>query len=356
MTNPPVYAIILAGGKGSRFWPRSRQAMPKQLCNIGNDHRTMLEMTIDRLEGLVITDQQFVVTQQAQATAIERLLETKKFAGKVIVEPQAKGTLAALTLAVMAVHASDPQALIISCHADAMIAKRDKLLSSLRQAIQVATHNDLLVTIGIPPTYPELGYDYLVKGETIDKGIYRSVLHYRPDSQTVERFLANKSALWNSGIFVWQTKVFLSELSTKQRQLFKAIKHCFEGGTLDNQLLADSYCHLGELSIEQGLLTENNKLAVTVADCGWNDVGSWRTLNEVLATDRQGNWQRGDTMLVDCQNTTVESYAPFVATIGLQDMVVIATGDAVLVCPRERAQEVRQVVAQLEKDKRYELL
>lgn len=195
-----------------------------------------------------------------------------------------------------------------------------------------------------------------MKGEAIDKAVYHSVLHYRPDRETVEQFLSNKSALWNSGIFVWQTEVFLAELSTKQRQLYETIKQCFERGTLDKQLLADSYCHLEELSIEQGLLTKSNKLAVTVADCGWNDVGSWRTLNEVLATDRQGNWRRGDTMLIDCQNTTVESYAPFVATIGLQDMVVIATGDAVLVCPRERAQEVRQVVAQLEKDKRHELL
>ena len=157
-------------------------------------------------------------------------------------------------------------------------------------------------------------------------------------------------------IFVWRTEVFLAELSLKQPQLVNTISQCFKDRRLDEQTLADSYHHLEELSIEQGVLADSDKLAVTVADCGWNDVGSWRTLNEVLATDRQGNWRRGDTMLIDCQNTTVESYAPFVATIGLQDMVVIATGDAVLVCPRERAQEVRQLVAQLEKDKRYELL
>ena len=351
-----VYAIILAGGKGSRFWPRSRQARPKQLCKIGDDHRTMLEMTIDRLDGLVAGDQQFVVTQQRQAETIKLLLNERKFAGEVIVEPQAKGTLAALTLGVMAVHARDPQALIISCHADAIIANRDQLLKSLQRAIQVATGNELLVTIGIPPSYPELGYDYLVKGEAIDKAIYRSVLHYRPDRATVEQFLSSKSALWNSGIFIWQTEVFLSELASKQQQLSQTVRQCCKDGKLDNQLLSDRYHHLKEFSIEQGLLTANNKLAVTVADCGWNDVGSWRTLNEVLTTDQQGNWRRGDTMIVDCQNTTVESDGPFVATIGLQDLVVIATGDAVLVCPRDRAQEVRQIVAQLEKDKRYELL
>lgn len=352
-----VYAIILAGGRGSRFWPRSRQAIPKQLCNIGDDHRTMLEMTIDRLDGLVVDDQRFVVTQQTQITAIKQLLNERKFAGEIIVEPQAKGTLSALTLAVMTAHVRDPQALIISCHSDAMIADRDNLLSALQQAIEVATDDELLVSVGIPPSYAELGYDYLLKGKTInDSGVYRSVLHYRPERATIEQFLSNRSALWNSGIFVWRTGVFLSELSIRQSQLFKTIDQCFDNGKLDSQVLASNYCQLEELSIEQGLLVDSNKLAVTVADCGWNDVGSWRTINEVLTTDRQGNWRRGDTMLIDCRNTTVESYAPFVATIGLQDMVVIATDDAVLVCPRDRAQEVRQVVARLERDKRYELL
>lgn len=349
------HAIILAGGKGSRFWPRSRRAMPKQLCNIGNDQRTMLELTVDRLEGLV-GDQQFVVTQQAQVTAIERLLNAKKFAGEIIVEPQAKGTLVALTLAVMAVHVRDPQALIISCHADAMIANRDELFRALRQAIQIAMTDDLLIAVGIPPTYAELGYDYLAKGEAIDDAVYRSDLHYRPDCETVERFLSSKSALWNSGIFVWRAEVFLSELAVCQRQLFKTIERGFADGKVDYEMLADGYRQLEELGIERGLLADSDKMAVVVADCGWNDVGSWRTLNEVLPTDRQGNWRRGDTMLIDCQNTTVESYAPFVAAIGLQDMVVIATDDALLVCPRERAQEVRLVVAQLEKDKRHELL
>ena len=238
-----------------------------------------------------------------------------------------------------------------------MIADQDNLLNALRQAIEVATDDELLVSVGIPPSYAELGYDYLLKGKTInDSGVCRSVLHYRPDRETIEQFLLNRSALWNSGIFVWRTGVFLSELSTRQPQLFKTIDQYFNNGKLESQLLANNYCQLEELSIEQGLLCDSDRLAVAVADCGWNDVGSWRTINEVLATDRQGNWRQGDTMLIDCRNTTVESYAPFVATIGLQDMVVIATGDAVLVCPRDRAQEVRQVVAQLERDKRHELL
>ena len=344
-----VYAVVLAGGSGTRLWPESRRAHPKQFCRLGSD-KTMLEQTLLRLDGFVPAAQRLVVTQQAHYARTTQVVQGKDaLAEEIIAEPSARGTLAAVSLATLALAARDPQAVIISLHADAFIRDVSAFQQALAAAVQAARHN-YIALLGAQPHYAATCYDYIERSVPCEEGVHRARFHYRPTAQEAAAYVQKGDYFWNSGIFVWQAELFLQELHAMQPQVAKLLTACVKArGDIDRTALSSNYPQVAELSVD-GFMAQSSRCVMLPLDCGWLDIGSWDALSQVFATDKDGNLVHGKVLMRDCRGTTARTSGVQVMTLGLQDVIVVVTDDAVLVCAKERAQEVRELVASLPED------
>ena len=351
MQDEHVYAVVLAGGSGTRLWPESRRTNPKQFCCLGSD-KTLLELTLARLDGLVPVAQRLVVTQQAHLARTEQVVQAGKadaLAAAIIVEPAGRGTLAAIGLATLQLLARDPQAVVISLHADAFIKDVEALQQALAKAVAVARCG-YLALLGAKPHYAATYYDYIARGESCDdgSGAYRARFLYRPTAQEAAQYVQRDDYFWNSGIFVWQAKLFQQELHASQPQTAQALSSCLsETGVIDQARLQKLYAQLKEISVDGGIAAASSRCVMLPLACGWLDIGSWDALSQVFDTDKDGNLALGDVLMHACRGTTVKTNNVQVVTLGLQDVVVVATADVVLVCAKERTQEVRELVTRL---------
>lgn len=341
--NEHIYAIVLAGGKGTRLWPESRRTRPKQFCRLGDSAATMLELTLSRLDGFIPAARRAVVTQQEQYDETVQLLSSG-IGGEVIAEPEGRGTLAAASLATLQLAARDPQAVIVSMHCDALIKDVAAWQRAITLAIAAAQRNSL-VLLGAKPHYAECGYDYIERGAALSglTDTYRARFHHRPSADNVKAYVRQDGYFWNSGIFVWRADIFLQELQRTQPQTFTRLS----AAVADRNLLPKNYAALETISIDAGIFSVSDRCALVPVDCGWLDIGSWDALAKVFSTDARGNLAFGRTLMQDCRGTTVKTDGVLVATLGLQDVIVVATADAVLVCAKEHAQAVRNLVAHL---------
>jgi mannose-1-phosphate guanylyltransferase len=369
-TIPPaerdVYAVILAGGSGTRFWPKSRLATPKQLCNIGGGDLTMLERTLARLDGFVPPERRLIVTHEAQLEATRRIAGAR--CPMVLGEPEARNTanaLALATLQVEAMHGSRSRPIMISLHADHVIRHEDRFISVLADAVAVARQGHLTL-VGIVPEYAETGYGYIERGAALTgAGLppgAQAVASFRekPAKADAEAYLATGRFLWNAGYFVWRTDVILEELRErlpKSVSSLEAIPHAGPRGYVDapRAALAAAYATLPKIAIDNAVMEVSRRVAVIPADIGWQDVGSWDALSRCFPVDAKGNLAAGDALLLDTKRTTVDTDGPFVATIGVEDLVVVAAHGAVLVCSKDKAQDVKKVVEWLTAQGRKEL-
>ena len=347
MQDKHVYVVVLAGGSGTRLWPASRRAQPKQFCRIGSD-KTLLEQTLLRLDGFVPNTQRLVVTRQEQyecAAQVVQAGEAQALAAEIIIEPEARGTLAAVGLATLALAARDPQAVVISLHADAFIADVSALQRTLAAAVQAA-RRDYVVLLGAKPSYAATCYDYIERGVPCPNlaGVHRARFHYRPDPQQAATYVQRDDYFWNSGIFVWRAELFCQELQAQQPQLARVLAACVTArGDSERAALHKNYAQVAVLSIDE-FLTQNRRCVMLPVDCGWLDIGSWDALAQAFAPDKDGNLAFGAVLMRDCRGTTIKTNGVQVAALGLQDVIVVVEGGAVLVCAKERAQEVRTLV------------
>jgi mannose-1-phosphate guanylyltransferase len=358
-----VYAVILAGGSGTRFWPKSRHATPKQLCKIGHGDATMIELTLSRLEGFVPPDRRIIVTH------IDQLELTKSIVGDrchlFIAEPEARNTAAALGLAAYELkknHSSGKMPIMISLHADHMIADVRTFRHVIEQGVKVA-ENGYLTLLGIVPTYPETGYGYIKKGPAlVDQPETWKVesFYEKPPQNIATEFIATNQYFWNAGLFIWKVDTFIEELEYHLPQtatVLSAALHdesaSFVGMPIEK--LSSFYEGLEKIAIDHAVLEKSKKVAVIRSDFGWQDVGSWGVLDQCFPTDKNKNLLFGDGYTLDCERTTIDSDGPYVAAIGLKDFVVVAAKNAVLVCPKSRAQDVKLVVEHLKQQHRSDL-
>lgn len=365
-----VYAVILAGGSGTRFWPKSRRRLPKQLCKIGNSEKTMLEITLDRLDGFIPPENRLIVTHVDQWELTSQLVGDR--VARIVSEPEARQTAAALTFGTLAVNELHEQSVkdksftgeapvMISLHADHVIRDVEGFRAALSEAVSVASSQDKLCLVGIKPTRPDTGFGYIEIGAPLKDTQSYCVESFRekPDLRTAKEFLAKGTFLWNAGLFVWKTDVILDEL----RRFLPATYEVFEdiksrhGSVLQasSQDLSTHYRKLQKIAIDHAVLEVSDHVAVTQADIGWQDVGTWSALDEAFKADENGNLVFTDATLIDCRNTTVDGNGPYVAALGLHDLVVVAMNDAVLVAPKERSQEVKLFVESLKEEGRETL-
>lgn len=345
------YALVLAGGCGTRLWPRSRRDTPKHLCKLVDAQQTMLELTLARLDGLVPPARRIVITNANQADIIRELVISKNLAGQVIVEPFGRGTLAPIALTAFYLQRLQPQATLLCFHADAMISATKELHECMSLAIQVAKQN-YLVLQGAKPTRAETGFDYLAPRQTLASftNVYHADFLVCTDADAAREYLES-GYYWHTGIFAWRVSTFIQELR----------QHC---PVVHDQLasvssiseLAPVYEKLPDISVDAGLLHKSKRCVFLPCTYDWMDIGSWQTLDSVHQPDAQGNRKRGEALLLNCKNTTVDAEGTYVVAAGLQDMVVVSAGDVVLVCPKEQSQQVREVVARLQAEGKENLL
>ena len=345
-----LIVVILAGGSGTRLWPRSRQALPKQFLDL-TGQGTMLHETYVRLAPLVPAERMLVITnQQYVDLARQQLPELPP--EHIIGEPAPRGTAAAVGLgAVMAQHLR-PDAIMASVHADHLILKPERFRAALAAAAEVADRG-ALVTLGIQPTFAHTGLGYVGQGEALPPAgghpVYRVVRFVeKPDLPTAERFLAGGRHSWNSGLFAWRVDRILAEFSRHMPDLHAGLAEIGQalGGPAADETLQRIFPTLPHQTIDYGIMERASDIAVLPVDIGWTDIGSWGTLLEVLDGDQAGNVVRGEAPVFtqDTRNTLIYTADRLVAAIGLEGLVIVDSGDALLICPKDRAEDVRQAV------------
>jgi len=361
-----VYVVILAGGSGTRFWPRSRHESPKQLCVIGQEKETMIEATISRLDDWIPEERRIVVTHVNQIAKTKELVGSR--VAKIIAEPDSRNTANALALAAIEIkHTSSlPNPVMISLHADSLVQNVATFQKDLETAVSVA-RNGYLTLLGVVPQYPETGYGYIEAGKPLQydgatEQVY-TVASFRekPDFALAKEFFEAGSFMWNTGIFVWPIDLIIEELnqylpgvvSKLEGLLTKEAKKSFT--EVDPLSFAAVYEQLPRVAIDNAVLEVSRRVAVIKTEFGWHDIGSWGSLDKCFPTDNEGNLKFGQGVLVDCHGVTIDSEGPFIAGIGLKDLVIVAAKGAILVCPKDRAQDVKKLVEWLHENGRSDL-
>jgi mannose-1-phosphate guanylyltransferase len=370
MTEKPLqaHAVILAGGRGTRFWPRSRARTPKQLLNIIGK-TTMLQQTVTRLQPLVPPRNIWTVTNVDQAVALRRQLPV--VARKhVLTEPFGRNTAAAIALAAIHIrHAVGGDAVMAVLPADHFIAQPDRFRSIVSAALHLAQSSARMIVLGIPPTRPETGFGYIERmGEPLDtEGFsFYAVRRFteKPDLNAAKEYLASGLYQWNAGMFFWRVSTFFDALKSYLPKTHLALeslasdigKHSYEAH------LKKVYPKLENISVDYAILeratreTGDPRVFVIPAEIGWSDIGSWNAVYELLAKHAGENIFAGPGQSLDAEGNFLWTPDKFVAVIGVRDLVVVDTPDALLICPRDRAQDVGKVVKALEERKRSNLL
>jgi mannose-1-phosphate guanylyltransferase len=349
----PASAVILAGGAGTRLWPLSRSATPKHLIKLVGD-KSLLRATYERAR--LVADRVMVVTEVSHADGARRELPELS-EDDWIVEPGRRGTAACLALAAAA---QSPDGVMVSFHADHLIPDTGGFVRDVTTAIRCADETGSLVTLGIRPRAPLTGLGYIKLGEAvagIDTAFRVERFVEKPPLAEAESMVASGDYLWNSGIFAWRNRTFLEQLHLTEPRIgdgaTAAARARAAGKTDEYQRM---YLSLPEMAVDHAVMERTKELLVVAADFAWSDVGSWADVAEVIPGDDQGNVISGDALVLDGSGNVVRGDKRLLALIGVSDLVVVDTPDALLICPRERVQDVKQLVAELKRLGREDLL
>lgn len=349
-----TYGVIMAGGGGTRFWPMSRQLTPKQLLNLsGRD--LMINETIDRIARIVDAKDIFIVTNVAQGPGMKAAVGGRVPDDHILLEPAARNTAACIGYAAMEIVKKYGDGVMCVFPADHCIQDLKKFEEVFTLAAEVADRENKLVTVGITPTFPSTGYGYI----RYDKDMSGEVLPVKefvekPDLETAVSYLDAGCYAWNSGMFVWKASVILE----KFRELLPDIYGCLEqiGSAMNTEqeqtIIEKIYPIIPKISVDYGIMERADNVVVIPAEMGWDDVGSWETLGVLYDKDEQGNVLRGEQVNIDTKDCISFAKNGVIATIGVENLIIVQTEDAVLVCAKDRAQDVKKVVDRLKAEGR----
>lgn len=336
----------MAGGSGERFWPMSRSKTPKHLLRLLGD-TTLLEMTARRLEGIVPWERVHVLTNTAQVDTVRAELPFLP-PENIIAEPAKRDTAPACALAVGSAYAHDPEAVCVLLPADSMIHNIPAFQAQVEQAAAVAAQRNSLVTFAVTPTFPSTAYGYLQLGET-ENGV-RRVMRFveKPDLPTAKSYLKSKQFAWNAGMFAWRASTFLSECDRLVPELAVFIREF--PATDPTAYLAAKFAELPKISVDYAIMEKASEVVSIECRFDWDDVGSWTSLPEHLGHDDDGNTARGEVFQFASRNNVVVANKRVVALCGVENLIVVETADAILVCHRDAAQDIKKLQALLPGD------
>lgn len=353
---PTLLPVVMAGGTGSRLWPLSRELYPKQFLAMDQD-QSMLQVTLKRLEGLPVTKPLVICNEAHRFLVADQLQHIGLLDGNVMLEPAGRNTAPAVALAAIWATASGQDPLMLVLAADHSIRNTPSFQAAILKAIPKAA-DGAMVTFGIIPSAPETGYGYIHMGTEIEQGIHKvDAFVEKPNSELAAKYLASQEYLWNSGMFLFRASKYLQELQRHRPDIYGACVQSMQGTANDLDFVRvnkDAFLQCPSDSIDYAVMEKTADAVVVPLDADWSDIGAFGALWDVLPHDAEGNVFKGDVVSIDSHDNLVLAEDALVATIGINDMVIVQTKDALLVAPRDRAQDVKNVVAQLKANNRPE--
>ena len=357
-----ISVVIMAGGKGERFWPKSRTNLPKQFLSLTNDGKSMIQHTVERLEGLVELENVYVVTNKLYEDLIVEHIPNLPLEN-IIIEPEAKNTAPCIGLAAIYIAKKNPESKMIVLPSDHLIKFNEIFLDTLRSALEVVEDDGNIVTIGITPNYPETGYGYI----NFKKGVSPheitnayEVLRFveKPDLERAKQYLTSGEYLWNSGMFIWKVSTILKCFEDLLPEIYTGLKEIEVAVNTEKYLetLKKVFSEIPSESIDYGIMEKAKNIYVIPGNFGWDDVGSWLSLERINNTNQDGNIISGNVVTVKTKNSIIQGSKKLIATIGLEDIIIVDTDDALLICNKDNTQEVKEVIANLKESNRTEYL
>ncbi|MCG7199144.1 mannose-1-phosphate guanylyltransferase/mannose-6-phosphate isomerase [Marinobacter pelagius] len=352
-----LHPVILAGGTGSRLWPLSRQLNPKQFLALVDRDQSMLQATLGRLSGVKASDPTIICNDEHRFLAAEQMRQAGCNEARIILEPVGRNTAPAIALAALEATAGGQDPVLLVLAADHLIAD----VGAFQQQVAVAlprAEQGKLITFGIVPTSPETGYGYIQRGSDAAEGAYEvSRFVEKPDLATAERYVASEEYLWNSGMFMFRASRYLEELGKFRPDILEACRAAMVATAKDMDFVrvdVDAFEACPEDSVDYAVMEQTKDAVVVPLDAGWSDIGSWSSLWSVSDRDAEGNALSGDVIAEETEDTLVRADNRLVATLGVRDLVVVETKDAVLVAHKDKVQNVKKVVERLKSDARHE--
>lgn len=352
-----LFTLIMAGGSGTRFWPRSKVAKPKQYLNIfGED--SLLQSTIKRFSTFTDTSNIYIVSSKTQADVLEK--QTPMLPNKnLIYEPVGKNTLPCIGLAAMFAEKENPDGIMVVSPSDHLIENDDLFKETVLAAAKIADKKNGIVTIGITPTYPATGYGYVqteedITGEEKIKQFKVKRFVEKPDEKTASRYLEEGGFYWNSGLFVFKISVFLNAVEEFAPELYADLRKIQSdiGNSSFDQTLDTIYRAVQGISVDYGIMEHAKNIYLVEGNFVWNDLGSWESVYLTDKKDENGNAGSGESIFLDTKNSYVYSEKGLVAVVGMDDVVVVQDGNTTLICKRENAEDVKKIVDKLKSDKK----
>ena len=352
-----ITAVIMAGGRGERFWPKSRNNCPKQFLSLTSDGETMIQKTVKRLSPMVAPEDVFIVTNAAYTDLVKDQLPDVP-AENILAEPCARNTAPCIAFAAAVIGRKYDDAIMLVLPSDHLIGYEDIYVSTLKKAVKVAEQGKNLVTIGITPTYPETGYGYINFGKEAGSAYEVERFVEKPDLATSKKYLASGKYLWNSGMFVWKISSVMANLKEFMPDIYEGALRIGESfGTQSyTETLVKEFSAFTSESIDFGIMEKADDIYTLPGSFGWDDVGSWLAVERINETDDDKNYVDGDVITVDSKRTTICGGKRLVAAIGTRDIIIVDTDDVLLVCSKNNTQDVKKVIAQLKEQGRNELV
>ena len=352
-----ITAVIMAGGRGERFWPKSRNSCPKQFLSLTSDGETMIRKTVNRLRPMVEAEDIFIVTNAAYKDLVkEQLPEVPE--DNILAEPCARNTAPCIAFAAAVIGRKYDDAVMLVLPSDHLIGYEDIYVSTLKKAVAVAEEGKNLVTIGITPTYPETGYGYINFGKEAGSAYEVERFVEKPDLPTAKKYLASGKYLWNSGMFVWKISSIMTDLKEFMPDIYEGALRIGEafGTEKFTETLVKEFTAFTSESIDFGIMEKASNIYTIPGSFGWDDVGSWLAIERINQTDDLKNYFSGDVVAVDSKRTTVCGGKRLIAAIGTRDVIIVDTDDVLLVCSKNNTQDVKKAIAQLKEQGRTELI
>jgi mannose-1-phosphate guanylyltransferase len=344
-------AVIMAGGKGERFWPKSRTNLPKQFLNISGN-KSMIQQCVERLQKFIPIEQIFIVTNELYAELIKVQIPMLPYEN-IIIEPVGRNTAPCIGLSSIIIEKKYPDSYMIVLPSDHIIRDEEEFIHILKTAVQVSMDGSL-VTLGIRPTYPETGYGYInssnqfIEVNTLKVHKVNGFVE-KPDAEKAVRYLSEGNYYWNSGIFVWKTSVIRSYIRSLMPELHARLEIMKESLATENsiEIISVEFPKISDQSIDYGIMEKVDNLYVIPCKFGWDDVGSWTALERINDLDDNGNFINGNILSLDTKGCIIESKDKLIATLGLEDLIIVNTDDVLLICKKDKAQEVKSLLKEL---------